>query len=89
MKPFARKPISQHWAWQYRAECRGSSAEVFFPSEVDQEHPLRRAANARAAKLICDSCPVMRECLQHALAVPERFGVWGGLTPLERQRIAP
>lgn len=89
MKPLALKPILQHWAWQYRADCRGSSVDVFFPSEAELEHPLHRAASAQAAKLICDGCPVVRQCLDHALAVPERFGVWGGLTPRERQHIAP
>ncbi|WNG79512.1 WhiB family transcriptional regulator [Mycobacterium sp. ITM-2016-00316] len=89
MKSHALKPMWQQWAWQFRAECSGCSAEVFFPSEVDQENPRRRAANARAAKLICQRCPVVRQCLHHALTVPERFGVWGGLTPQERLRIAP
>ena len=36
---------------------------------------------------ICDVCPVKEECLDHALDNKERFGMWGGLVPLERLRI--
>lgn len=39
------------------------------------------------AREICASCPVRLECLEFALARKERFGMWGGLTPIERRRI--
>lgn len=39
------------------------------------------------ARKVCDGCPVKAECKAHALAEKERFGMWGGLTPLERLRI--
>lgn len=39
------------------------------------------------AKQLCKGCPVVAACLLHALASDERFGVWGGLTDAERQRI--
>ena len=35
----------------------------------------------------CDRCPVRGECLLYALARPEADGVWGGLTPPERQAL--
>lgn len=32
----------------------------------------------RTCKNLCSTCPVKRECLSHALAEKELFGVWGG-----------
>jgi WhiB family redox-sensing transcriptional regulator len=39
------------------------------------------------AKAVCDACPVHQSCLEHALTVREREGVWGGLTERERRRV--
>lgn len=36
------------------------------------------------AVTICKQCDVSEECLQHAIATDEMFGVWGGLTPAQR-----
>lgn len=41
----------------------------------------RRVARAVA---VCEDCPVAMECLEFALAVDERWGVWGGFTGRER-----
>ena len=40
----------------------------------------------RAAKAVCDECPVRGTCLEHALG-REKEGVWGGSTERERRRI--
>ena len=32
-------------------------------------------------------CPVREACLEHAIAVREKHGVWGGLTARERRRL--
>ena len=32
-------------------------------------------------------CPVKNACLEHALSVPEMYGVWGGLSADERIEI--
>jgi WhiB family redox-sensing transcriptional regulator len=43
-----------------------------------------------AAKRTCNGtsrmapCPLKAECLEYALATDERFGVWGGMGPRER-----
>lgn len=39
------------------------------------------------ARSICDRCPIKEGCLDHALENKERWGMWGGLTPIERRRI--
>ena len=36
------------------------------------------------AKLICADCPVLARCRDHALSVPEAWGIWGATTPRER-----
>lgn len=36
----------------------------------------------------CSVCPVVEVCRAYAVAAGERFGVWGGLTPAERQELA-
>jgi WhiB family transcriptional regulator, redox-sensing transcriptional regulator len=66
--------------WRKRAACRGLDVEIFYPFSEDD-------ADAAEAKTICASCPVSSACLEHALALREREGVWGGMTERERRRI--
>jgi WhiB family transcriptional regulator, redox-sensing transcriptional regulator len=35
---------------------------------------------------VCESCPVREACLEEAMRSQERFGVWGGLGAVERER---
>ena len=58
--------------------CRGSDPDVFFPDRGESLEPAKR---------ICAECVVRDECLEHALASGERFGVWGGTSERERRRI--
>ncbi|MTA96041.1 MAG: WhiB family transcriptional regulator, partial [Actinobacteria bacterium] len=39
------------------------------------------------AKAICASCPVLAQCRDHALAVQEPYGIWGGLSEDERAEL--
>jgi WhiB family transcriptional regulator, redox-sensing transcriptional regulator len=39
------------------------------------------------AKKICQQCPVMQECREWALEHKESYGVWGGLSEGERDKI--
>jgi len=43
-----------------------------------------RERNVTEAKWWCRRCPVIEECLLHAVTWPEPFGTWGGLTASER-----
>ncbi len=65
-------------SWQQAARCRGIDPDVFHP-QSDEE--------AEEAKAICASCPVREPCLEYALVVREKLGVWGGLTERERRRV--
>ncbi|HEV2634211.1 MAG TPA: WhiB family transcriptional regulator [Actinocrinis sp.] len=69
--------------WWESGACRGADPVLFFPPE--QDGPRKRADRESAAIALCGHCPVRRTCLDHALAVPERFGVWGGTTEIERR----
>jgi WhiB family redox-sensing transcriptional regulator len=63
--------------WAAQAACKGTT-HLFFPEKGGP------AETIRAAKHICTTCPVKRECLQTALDNNERYGIWGGLTVDER-----
>ncbi|MET0786103.1 MAG: WhiB family transcriptional regulator [Paenisporosarcina sp.] len=42
--------------------------------------------STRRAQDICQSCPVLETCYEYAVKF-EHFGVWGGTSERERQRI--
>lgn len=81
------------------AECRTYPKKVFTPDifkpdgeEVFDDGTIWEAFGDTSgyydtAREICAACPIREECLAHALANKERFGMWGGLTPIERRRI--
>ena len=80
------KPTEEFWAWQQDAKCAGVETEKFFlPYAVRNSEKQRLNAEAKA---VCAGCPVIEQCLSHALSVPEEFGVWGGLTPEERKIVS-
>src|SRR5215831_1266244 len=71
-----------HWGWQEQAACRDLDVLDFFGP--DGERQAEREVREERVKLVCAECPVRRQCLEHALRQPERYGVWGGLTEVER-----
>lgn len=64
--------------WRDYAICSTSDPELFFP-------PI--GANAQEAKKICFRCPVKDECLTEAIRYRVPYGIWGGKSPNERQRL--
>ena len=64
--------------WQDLGACRTLPVEIFFPP-AEQE--------AEEAKSICALCDVRQTCLEFAIAAGERFGIWGGLTTVERRSL--
>lgn len=73
------------WDWQLQAACRRLDSEYFF--HPDGERGTARHRRENQAKAVCRSCPVLRQCRTHALAVREPYGVWGGLSRHERDLI--
>jgi WhiB family transcriptional regulator, redox-sensing transcriptional regulator len=77
-------PVADLWEWQFRGLCRTTNPETFFHPEGERG-PSRRWRDQRAVA-ICEACPVIQECREHALRVREPYGVWGGMTEEEREQ---
>lgn len=74
--------------WMNQGLCRtsGVNPDWFYPEGYDRQ-------SAIAAKLVCQSCPVVTQCLAFALDNMDvwecgREGIWGGTTKEERLRLA-
>lgn len=61
--------------------CSQTDPEIFFPEKGEVGN------NTRAAIALCKTCPVMTDCLSWALTNDEKYGIWGGTTPLDRDRL--
>jgi WhiB family redox-sensing transcriptional regulator len=62
------------------ADCE-ALPEMFFPQGQNMDMLM---SEIRIAKAICVQCPIKQECLEYALVADEPYGIWGGLTPTER-----
>ena len=63
--------------WLERAACRGDDLSVWFARNRTQK------ATTRVLARCMTECPVQEECLVHALAQPETYGMWGGFSEQE------
>jgi WhiB family redox-sensing transcriptional regulator len=73
------------WSWQYEGACRQADPRLFFhPEGARGPSKTKREAQALA---FCAVCPVMLECREQALSSREVYGVWGGLTEDDRERL--
>jgi len=79
------RPVYDEWAWQEQANCREVESDLFFLDPLVRGKKKRQIE--KEAKKVCKGCPVINECLSHAILIPEFFGVWGGMTADERNRI--
>ena len=61
--------------------CQTTDPEIFFPDK-DEANGLYNMA-----KQLCYQCPVQKMCLDYAMKTGQEFGVWGGLTVMERRRL--
>jgi WhiB family redox-sensing transcriptional regulator len=76
-------PIADVWEWQLLGSCRDADPALFF--HPDDERGAARSNRLAAAKAICAGCPVVQQCREHALAVREPYGVWGGMSEDDRE----
>lgn len=65
-------------SWHDDAVCAQTDPELFFPD---------KGGSTKEAKDVCAECLVRAECLEYALDVGERFGVWGGASERDRRRL--
>ena len=63
--------------WAARAVCRTGCPDELFAKGAAQQ----------SAKVICQRCPVVAECLADALDNRTEYGVWGGMTERERRAL--
>ena len=78
------------YKWQEKALCKKklkidqkTKKLVYFT--INDFYPGVSKTSSEEVKQLCKKCPVINECLQHAL-FHENFGYWGGTS--EKQRIA-
>ncbi|MGH9291933.1 MAG: WhiB family transcriptional regulator, partial [Acidimicrobiales bacterium] len=57
----------------------GAPPSVYFPERK------ATAVDYGQARAICAGCPVVEPCLRAGMG--EAFGMWGGLSPRERQQL--
>lgn len=78
--------MTKHKHWREDANCLDVDTEVFFPSGRGTGGEERWDY----AKSVCAFCKVRKPCLELALSIEEhddRWGIYGGLTPLERRAV--
>jgi WhiB family redox-sensing transcriptional regulator len=64
--------------WMAEANCRNMDVNIFFPEVAATYDPFIRE--------VCNSCPVMENCLWYATETHAETGMFGGMSPTERQR---
>lgn len=67
--------------WMDRGACVGMDADLFFPPAGALHGDIA------AAKAVCAGCPVRQVCGDYALRNGIKFGIWGGMSELDRCRI--
>jgi len=79
---------SERLAWQDKAACKGPEAtRIFFPPSLPERKDEKDDREAKA-KAVCGACAVRAACLDHAIAIREGHGIWGGKNETERKILA-
>lgn len=73
--------------WQVSALCKGNHSHLFFPPSTFERKDDRERREQRA-KAICDICPAKGPCSYYAVTIREPFGIWGGLTEVDRKSVS-
>lgn len=81
----ALKPVHDKWDWQFEGACNGADTESFFLDE--NMRGKNKRIREQKAIAICNTCPVKQTCLDHALMVPEVYGIWGGMNEERRHEL--
>lgn len=77
----SRSTMNEYRSWSKLGVCLNLQDNIkdFWISKKDLE--------IGQAKIICETCPVIKQCLAYALDNHEEEGVWGGTTPEERKAL--
>jgi WhiB family transcriptional regulator, redox-sensing transcriptional regulator len=74
---------SPHFDWRLHAACRDLDPDLFFPIGTTGPSVNQIAE----AKRVCLTCPVRNFCLNWAVSNYQDYGIWGGMTEVERQAL--
>ena len=58
--------------------------DIFFPEDATG---YMQREEIKLAKQICSDCPIKNACADYALTAEEPYGIWGGMTPVERHNL--
>lgn len=72
--------------WQDKASCKGMDPVLFFGPEYAETVKEKRDRE-EAAKAVCVTCQVKKDCLEYALDAKEPYGIWGALNETERKAL--
>jgi WhiB family transcriptional regulator, redox-sensing transcriptional regulator len=73
-----RLPAGRDDDWKTDALCGDLQSDMFFPEDPAQAAP---------AIQICAGCPVRLQCRDYALRHSIVWGIWGGMTGEDRERL--
>ncbi len=94
-RPETRAQMADQAQWIEDAECRDWPPDLFDTMTVTRKSGDTKvkvtlvpdedaAANIKLAREVCTGCPVMMDCLRHAVRFGVDHGVWGGMLVEER-----
>jgi WhiB family redox-sensing transcriptional regulator len=69
------------------ALCKYTDPEIFFPATRNNNKDECLNENNKTAIEICKKCNHEIDCAAYAIIRPNLYGIWGGLTNTDRQRI--
>jgi WhiB family redox-sensing transcriptional regulator len=58
-----------------------------FPDLFYGDNGKAALADIRQAKKLCSTCAIQLDCAKYAVEAGEDYGVWGGLSPLDRKKL--
>lgn len=64
--------------WMDDALCAQTDPDLFL---------IEQGGSSKPAKKVCVTCSVRLQCLQYALDHNEQWGIWGGLSRRQRNRL--
>jgi WhiB family redox-sensing transcriptional regulator len=78
---YVKAPSADDVVWQLRGTCASSNDPDLWMAPSAQKKMIQKAKEA------CRECPVISECAKWALDTHQEYGVWGGLSEIDRQDI--
>jgi WhiB family transcriptional regulator, redox-sensing transcriptional regulator len=78
--------LNEAYAWMRKGACKGADLSIFvagdaFDDDVEESHEP-----SSEAMEYCLRCPVVAECLTHAVLFDLK-GVWGGTSTYQRRQL--